>query len=412
MEWGQDASGSADTYTHSDTSTAGELTFEATVKDADDDEVTGSPASATLYVVEASSVDIASGAKVLIKGGGSTTKVSVTTNPVLPQSETLPDVTWQKKVDDGDWADMTETGAEITISGSDSEGAYKFQAKIGEDGTYKTLADTIYVVKAEITGITATEDGHDGPTIELELTPDTVTATAYQWTFTPESGNSSYGPTVNFGSPTAAETDLGKATWYTTISGTCSTSAQREPSYTINCDVSIEGVAFTDVIEGGVEWKIELPKKGGYTVPIKMPNSDMPYNKINEIIFAQDENDYYYVHDMGNCKYGPGNIVVEVEGLFVDKVEAHEYEHLEHAEEIFDNDELYDAVKNLKNKDLNALVADVNEKLISKVLAHAEEWNKQFEDSGKPYYQQPGEIRAFNVSDQVDPKFVYQRSCP
>lgn len=336
--------------------------------------------------------------------------IAITANPD-PADESFHEVEWQRKKDDGSWEDLSDTEDSVTLDDSE-EGVYEFQARHGPDDSWVGSGE-VHVVKAEITGVSGSVlEGTEGPDIELELTPDTVSSSSISWTWKVKGGGSvGWNPNVNFDSPSSLETGVGTAKWFADPddSENCSASC----TYVINCDLSIEGVSFTDVVPNGVEFEVYMPAEGGSVAPPGSNSSPTIYsgNYVVKTKEVPDETGTYtaeYVSSLGNFSYFylPMSVNVSPNSDFKDKVITHENVHVSQRSSIYKNSDLSSIVG--MEAPEGHLAPLVKAKLGQIYRNHNQTWSDRYDGGSLA----PGtlEHKAYSESNDVEPYYLYHRN--
>lgn len=354
-------------------------------------------------LIEVASVDPDSTA--ILKDSGDSITITATPDP---DDESFHNVEWQRIKDDGSPEDLSDTGDSVTLDDS-SEGVYEFQARHGPDDSWVGSGE-VYVVKAEITGVSGSVlEGTEGPDIELELTPDTVSSSSISWTWKVKGGGSvGWNPNVNFDSPSSLETGVGMAKWFADPddSEDCSASC----TYVINCDLSIEGASFSDVVPNGVEFEVYMPAKGGSVAPPGATSSPTIYSG-NYVVKTKEESDKTgtytaeYVSSVGNFSYHYKSMDVYVgsNSDFMNKVITHENVHVSQRSSIYKNSDLSSIVGMQAPEGYLSQLVDVE--LEDVYRKHNSTWNDR-SDGGS---LAPGtlEHEAYSESNKVEPFYLY-----
>jgi len=234
----------------------------------------------------------------------------------------------------------------------------------------------------------------DGGTGQFSVTITSGTPTSYQWSFTAPSGAGNQ-PNVNFTSSDAASTGT-DARWFALPNEACS--ASLSSTYTIKARVQFQG--------GG-------DKNKQTTLTVTMPSGAVgwvPFGLVTILgspLIGEGEDHIWRVTGRLMSRYVPAEeIFISADSQFYPKAKAHEDKHVAQLNPggLFGNyytvDGFYARIQNLS--------APTQQQLSDLIAAAWDQYRREqvaFADNNF----NAAEREAYAISDEMDPKFLYQR---
>ena len=250
----------------------------------------------------------------------------------------------------------------------------------------------VAVPKVTIFGFASTYDGEDSSVFECRVEPANVPCSSYQWSW--ECDSPSFNdPQVTFTRPSEQSTKIQNTRWYST---TPSPGTSSSANYKIYCTVEFDG--FSLVNESPAFSSVKVYSIGGFCTPPGIIGTPyFSYIETNGSFICTGVNDFH--------RKGPephNNYLTTSQ--FYPKVQGHE---LQHEEDFngFDNHLFYEEselsalITGLNTNSFNELALTVGEKITQYLVSEAVEFNS---------LENEFETRAYAVSDEIGPAFVYQ----